>query len=71
MDERSLRIERINPAGGIGKRISDGEMFISTIPTTLLQVFYKIILHSEVIVKIMLDPDDHFLTLPVLRLLSS
>ena len=36
-----------------------GEMFIRRLSTTLLQIFCKIILNSEVIVKIIIDPDDN------------
>ena len=39
---------------------SDGKIFIRTLTTTLLQIFCKIILNSEVIVKSILNPDDNF-----------
>ena len=42
----------------IGK-IFEGEMLIRTLPTTLLQIFCKIILNSKVIVKSIIDPDDN------------
>ena len=34
-------------------------MLIKTLPTTLHQIFCKIILNSEVIVKSIKDPDDN------------
>ena len=43
----------------IVKRI-EGEMFIRVLPSTLLQIFCKIILYYEVIVKSIIDPDDNF-----------
>ena len=36
-------------------------MLFRTLPTTLLQIFSKIILNSKVSVKSILDPDDNFL----------
>ena len=39
----------------------DGEMSISTLPTTLLQIFCEIILNFKVIVKGSIDPEDKFL----------
>ena len=42
------------------KKIFDGEMFIMTLLTTLLRIFCKIILSSEFITKIYIDPDDNF-----------
>ena len=35
-------------------------MFIRTLPTTLLQIFLKVIFNSNVIVKSILEPDDYF-----------
>ena len=43
------------------RKIFEGEMLIRTLSTTLLQIFCKIILNSEVIVKSIIDPDDNFL----------
>ena len=42
-------------------------MLIKTLSTNLLQIIYKIIFNSKVIVKSIIDPDDNFLTytLPV------
>ena len=49
-----------NLAGkGIAKKIFDGEMFIRTLPTTLIQRFKKIIVYSKVIFKSIIDPDDN------------
>ena len=42
------------------RKISDGEMSIRTLPTTLLQTFCKIILNLKVIVKSTIDPYNHF-----------
>ena len=42
------------------RKIFDGEVLIRTKPTTLLQIFCKIILYFKVIVKIIKDPDDNF-----------
>ena len=44
-------------AGKVGK-IFDGEMFIGTRLTNLLQIFCKMIVNFKVIVKSMKDPDD-------------
>ena len=44
----------------IGK-IFEGEMLIRILPTTLLQIFCKIILISQAIVKSIENPDDNFL----------
>ena len=41
-------------------KIFIGEMLIRTLPTSLLQIFCKIILNSKVIVKSIIDPDDNF-----------
>ena len=41
-------------------KIFQGEMLFRTLPTTLLQIFCKIILNSKVIVKRIFDPDDTF-----------
>ena len=41
-------------------KIFEGEMWIRTLPTTLLQIFLKIIPNSEVIVKSVIAPDDNF-----------
>ena len=38
----------------------EGEMLTKTLPTTLLQIFCKIIPKSKVIVKSITDPDDNF-----------
>ena len=43
----------------IGK-IFEGEMFIRTLPITLLQIFCKIIFNCKVIVKSIPGPDDNF-----------
>ena len=42
----------------IGK-LFEWEMLIRTLPTTLLQIFCKIILNSKIIVQSILDPDDN------------
>ena len=42
------------------KKIFDGEMFIRTLPTTLLQIFCKIILNLKIIAKFDIDPDNYF-----------
>ena len=38
----------------------EGEILIRTLATTPLQIFFKIILDTEVIIKSMIDPDDNF-----------
>ena len=43
----------------LGKRF-EGEMFIRTIPTTLLQIFCKIILDFQVNFISIIYPDDNF-----------
>ena len=43
----------------IGKNF-EGEMLIRTVPTTVLQIYYKITLNSKVIIKSIIDPDDCF-----------
>ena len=40
-------------------KIFDAEMSIRTLPTTLLQIFCKIILISKVIIKSIIDADDN------------
>ena len=40
-------------------KISEGEMFIKTIPIFCLQIFWKIILNSKGIVKSIIDPDTN------------
>ena len=40
--------------------IFEGEMYIGTLQTTLLQMFSEVIFNFEVIVKSTLDPDDNF-----------
>ena len=35
-------------------------MLMKTLPTTLLEIFCKIMLNLKVIVKIVFDPDDDF-----------
>ena len=42
------------------KKIFDGEMFIMTLPTTLLENICKIIFNSKVIFKSITDPDDNY-----------
>ena len=42
----------------IFRKIFKGEIFIRTIPTTLLQISCKIILNSKVIVKSIRDPEN-------------
>ena len=41
----------------VGKKI-EGELFIKTLSTTLLQIVFKLMLHSEAIFKNMTGPDD-------------
>ena len=41
-------------------KIFDGEMSITTLPTTLLQIICKTILNFKVIAKSTKDPDDNF-----------
>ena len=43
------------------KKTFDGEMLIRTLTTTLLQISCKNFLNSKVIVKNIIDPDNHFL----------
>ena len=40
-----------------------GGMLIRTLPTTLLQIFCKIILNSQVIIKSIIDPDNNLVEL--------
>ena len=40
--------------------IFDGEMLIRTSPTTLLQIFYKIIVNSKDVFKTSIDPYDNW-----------
>ena len=40
------------------QNIFEGEFFIKTLSTTLLQIVCELLLHSEVIFKIVTDPDD-------------
>ena len=42
------------------RKIFDGDMLIRTLTTTLLQIFLKINLNFQVIVKSIKDPDDNF-----------
>ena len=49
--------KKIPSKSKVGK-IFDGEMFIRTRPTNLLQIFCKMIVNFKVIVKSMKDPDD-------------
>ena len=39
-------------------KIFEGELFIRTPSTTLLQIFRKFVLYSKVILKSLADPDD-------------
>ena len=51
----------MNPSSeSIVGKIFEGEMFIRTLPITLLQIFCKIIFNSKVIVKSIIDPDYDF-----------
>ena len=43
----------------IVKKIFDGEMLIRSLPTTLLEIFCKIMVISKVILKSIIDPDDN------------
>ena len=45
----------------IFKKLFEGEMFIQSLPTTLLQIFGKIIPNFQVIDKSIKDPDENFL----------
>ena len=45
--------------------IHDVEMFIRTLPTSLLQIFGKITLNTKVIVKSIIDPDVNFSKSPL------
>ena len=47
----------VHPKGG---KQSGEETLIRTLPTTSLQMFYKIILKFHVIVKTIIDPYDNF-----------
>ena len=40
-------------------KIFEGEILFRTFPSTLLQIFFKTILISKVIVKSIVDPDDN------------
>ena len=40
--------------------VYEGEMLITTQPTTLLEIFYKIIFNSHVIAKSTIEPEDLF-----------
>ena len=42
------------------KKIFDGEMFIRSLSTTLLQIFLKIILNLKLIAQFDIDPDNYF-----------
>ena len=42
-------------------KLFEAEMLIRTLPTTLLQIFRKIIVNSKVIEKSIKDPDDNLL----------
>ena len=41
-------------------KIFEGEMYIISLPTTLIQIFYKYVLNFQVIIKSFNDPDDNF-----------
>ena len=43
---------------GIMRKIFEGEMFIRTLSTTLLQIFCELKLYSKIIFKNMISPDD-------------
>ena len=45
------------------QKICEGEMLIRILPTTLLQIFCKIILYSKVINKNMVHPDNNFISM--------
>ena len=45
------------------QKIFEGEILIRILPTTLLQIFCKIILYSKVINKSMVHPDDNFISM--------
>ena len=47
----------ISQAKSKARKIFLGEMSFGTLPTTLLQILYKTILHFKVIVKSIIDPD--------------
>ena len=42
------------------RKIFEGDISIRTLPTTLFQIFCKIIINFIIIVKSTLDPDDNF-----------
>ena len=48
------------PGKSIFREIFEGMIFYRTIPTTLLQIFCKIILNSKVIVKSIVVPDGNW-----------
>ena len=63
--QQNLRIEDIFVKG------FEGEMLSGTLPTILLQINCKVVLHSKVMVRSNDDPDNNIvlvLTLPMLRL---
>ena len=43
------------------RKIFEGKMLIRASPTTLLQIFYKIILNSQVVINYDIDTHDKFL----------
>ena len=49
----------ISLSKAIFRKIFEGELFIQTPSTTLLQIFYKFMLHSKVIFKSMIGPDNN------------
>ena len=53
--------DQILPGKGIVRKIFDGEMLVRTYPTTLPQMFCKIIFNFKVMVKSSLGPDDYLL----------
>ena len=59
----------MNIAGkNIFRKIFDGEMFIRISIITLLQIFCKINLNSEIVVISIRDPDDNFWRDPYLSI---
>ena len=56
----SLKVLMSSAKGKVGK-IPKGEKLVGTLQTTLFQIFFfKSVLHSKVIVKSIIDPDDNF-----------
>ena len=56
----SLRILKKSCRQKHSEEIFDGEMSIRKIPTTLPQIFCKMIINCKDIVKSIIDPDDNF-----------